>query len=62
MDVFGITQEEVSENLRDCGLSDMENQVREWYGGFTFGNRTDIYNPWSIMSTQNGGFYLQAVI
>ena len=24
--------------------------VRKWYDGFTFGNRTDIYNPWSILN------------
>lgn len=42
---FDFTQEEVSETLRECGLSDMEEQVRDWYDGFTFGNRTDIYNP-----------------
>lgn len=49
-DSFGFTQEEVSENLRECGLSDMEEQVKDWYDGFTFGNRTDIYNPWSIIN------------
>lgn len=49
-DSFGFTQEEVSENLRERGLSDMEGQVRDWYDGFTFGARTDIYNPWSIIN------------
>ncbi len=49
-ELFGFTQEEVSENLRENGLSDMEEQVRDWYDGFTFGNRTDIYNPWSIIN------------
>lgn len=29
----------------------MEKQgVKQWYDGFTFGNSTDIYNPWFIMS------------
>ncbi len=49
-DMFGFTQREVSENLRECGLSDMEEQVRSWYNGFTFGTRTEIYNPWSIIN------------
>lgn len=49
-DFFGFTQEEVSKSLRECGLSDMEEQVKDWYDGFTFGNRTDIYNPWSIIN------------
>ncbi|MDE7297207.1 MAG: ATP-binding protein, partial [Lachnospiraceae bacterium] len=49
-DSFGFTQEEVSDALREFGLSDREAVVRDWYDGFTFGNRTDIYNPWSIIN------------
>lgn len=49
-DSFGFTQNEVSETLRECGLSEMEEQVKDWYDGFTFGKRTDIYNPWSIIN------------
>lgn len=49
-DSFGFTQEEVSETLHEFGLSDMEEQVKDWYDGFTFGTRTDIYNPWSIIN------------
>lgn len=49
-DAFGFTQEEVSDALREFGLSDMEDRVKDWYDGFTFGNRTDIYNPWSIIN------------
>ena len=49
-DSFGFTQEEVSEALKEFGLENMEGSVREWYDGFTFGNKTDIYNPWSIIN------------
>ncbi|MDE7045244.1 MAG: AAA family ATPase, partial [Acetatifactor sp.] len=49
-EVFGFTQEEVSAALREYGLSDMEERVRDWYDGFTFGEETDIYNPWSIIN------------
>ena len=49
-DAFGFTQEEVSDALREFGLSDMEERVKDWYDGFTFGDRTDIYNPWSIIN------------
>ena len=49
-DSFGFTQEEVMESLRECGLSGMADQVGDWYDGFTFGSRTDIYNPWSIIN------------
>ena len=49
-DSFGFTQEEVSMALCEFGMSDMEESVRKWYDGFTFGDRTDIYNPWSIIN------------
>lgn len=47
-DSFGFTQDEVSAALQEFGLAGKEEEVRLWYDGFTFGNRTDIYNPWSI--------------
>ncbi len=49
-DCFGFTEEEVSAALKEYALTDRELQVREWYDGFTFGHRTDIYNPWSIVN------------
>ncbi len=49
-DFFGFTQEEVTAALKEFGLSDMEECVKDWYDGFCFGNRTDIYNPWSIIN------------
>ncbi len=47
-DSFGFTQEEVSAALREFGLIEQEEMVKTWYDGFTFGAKTDIYNPWSI--------------
>ena len=47
---FGFTQEEVWSALEEYGLSDQKEQVKNWYDGFTFGNRRDIYNPWSILN------------
>ncbi len=49
-DSFGFTQEEVWNALEEYGLSDQKGGVRRWYDGFTFGNKTDIYNPWSIIN------------
>ncbi len=49
-DCFGFTEEEVFRALDDYGLSDRKGEVKSWYDGFTFGNRTDIYNPWSILN------------
>lgn len=31
-------------------MSDRRNQVKDWYDGFTFGDRNEIYNPWSIIN------------
>lgn len=49
-DLFGFTEEEVFAGLGEFGLSDKAGEVKAWYDGFTFGNRTDIYNPWSILN------------
>ena len=47
---FGFTQQEVWDALEEYGLSAKKDEVRRWYDGFTFGNKTDIYNPWSIIN------------
>ena len=47
---FGFTQEEVWEALEEYGLSEQRQLVQDWYDGFTFGKREDIYNPWSIIN------------
>ena len=49
-DCFGFTQEEVFASLEEYGLSEQKQQVKDWYDGFTFGSRKDIYNPWSIIN------------
>ena len=47
---FGFTESEVFNVLDEYGLSDKKQEVKLWYDGFTFGNQTDIYNPWSIIN------------
>ncbi len=47
---FGFTQEEVSDALKEFDLSGQEEEVKRWYDGFIFGEKTDIYNPWSILN------------
>ncbi len=47
---FGFTEEEVFSALEEFGLSDRKEEVKKWYDGFTFGNMTDIYNPWSVIN------------
>ena len=49
-DCFGFTEEEVFAALDEYGLPEQKQQVKNWYDGFTFGNKTDIYNPWSIIN------------
>ena len=49
-DSFGFTEEEVFAVLEEYGLSDQKEQVKSWYDGFTFGQKKDIYNPWSIIN------------
>ena len=52
---FGFTEEEVFQALTSCGRARDRDQVRQWYDGFTFGNTTDIYNPWSITNFLESG-------
>ncbi len=47
---FGFTQEVVSDALKEFDLSGQEEEVKLWYDGFIFGEKTDIYNPWSILN------------
>ena len=54
-DCFGFTEEEVFAALDEYGLSHKKQEVKNWYDGFTFGNHTDIYNPWSITNFLDTG-------
>lgn len=49
-DCFGFTEEEVFDALDEFGMPERKQEVKDWYDGFTFGNRKDIYNPWSILN------------
>lgn len=44
---FGFTEEEVFAAMDAQKISN-KHEVKSWYNGFSIGNRTDIYNPWSI--------------
>ncbi len=45
--MFGFTEDEVLQILKDFGRLDQADIVREWYNGYRFGSQT-IYNPWSV--------------
>lgn len=47
---FGFTEKEVFRALEEAGQGEHKVGVKKWYDGFTFGEHTDIYNPWSIIS------------
>ena len=47
---FGFTEEEVFAALDEYALSDRKQEVKDWYDGFIFGKKKDIYNPWSILN------------
>ena len=49
-DCFGFTEDEVFAALDEYGLSEKKQEVKNWYDGFIFGNRRDMYNPWSILN------------
>ncbi len=52
---FGFTEEEVFSALDEFGMSENRENVKSWYDGFTFGKKTDIYNPWSIINYLDTG-------
>ena len=54
---FGFTEEEVFTVLENEGIPEEKEHVRYWYDGFSFGNRKDIYNPWSITKYLDTGEY-----
>lgn len=54
---FGFTEEEVFAVLDERGFGDEKKEIRFWYDGFTFGDTTNIYNPWSITKFLDSGAY-----
>lgn len=53
-DCFGFTESEVFQAMDEYGYTN-KNELKEWYDGFVFGNKTDIYNPWSILNFLDSG-------
>ena len=47
---FGFTEEEVFTSLSEYKLVEQKEGVKQWYDGFVFGHKRDIYNPWSILN------------
>lgn len=53
-DCFGFTEEEVFAAMDEYGYTEKA-EVKKWYNGFTFGEKKDIYNPWSILNYLDTG-------
>lgn len=56
---FGFTEEETEKLLAYYGMSEKENELRDWYDGYLFGNE-EIYNPWSVINYISKGCIPQA--
>ena len=46
---FGFTDEEVRKMLNYYGFADKYEAVKEWYGGYLFGE-SEIYCPWDVIN------------
>ncbi len=56
---FGFTESEVIEMLDYYGAPDKEEELRDWYDGYYFGQK-EIYNPWSVINYISRGCLPQA--
>ena len=46
---FGFTHQEVHDMLEYYNMLDKEEEIKDWYNGYLFGNE-EIYNPWSVIN------------
>ncbi len=49
-DKFGFTKNETEKLLTYFDLQKDKEKLAKWYDGYKFGNTSQIYNPWSIVS------------
>ena len=49
-DNFGFTEKETGKILKDFGLENKKEEIKYWYDGYKFGDKSNIYNPWSIVN------------
>jgi len=49
-DKFGFTHEEVSCLLTHYELEPHAKAIAEWYNGYTFGRKRELFNPWSVLN------------
>ena len=51
---FGFTPSEVHDMLEYYGVTEKEEELKDWYDGYLFGS-TEIYNPWSVINYVSRG-------
>lgn len=51
---FGFTEDEVFAAMDEFGYTNKA-LVKRWYDGFIFGDKKDIYNPWSVLNFLDTG-------
>lgn len=56
---FGFTESEVKAMISYYGVSDKEEELKDWYDGYLFGSE-EIYNPWSVINYISKGCIPQA--
>lgn len=56
---FGFTEDEVIKMLNYYGVSEKEEELKDWYDGYLFGSK-EIYNPWSVINYISKGCIPQA--
>lgn len=48
-DIFGFTEKEVFQLLKDNCLTEYSAEIRRWYDGYRFGD-SDVYCPWDVLN------------
>ena len=56
---FGFTYPEVHRMMEYYGVVEKEEELKDWYDGYLFGNK-EIYNPWSVINYISKGCTPQA--
>lgn len=46
---YGFTHDEVDALLKHYDLESYRSDIKKWYDGYTFGNTSGMYNPWSVL-------------
>ena len=54
-DCFGFTEEEVKCVLTKYEIDKYIDGMKKFYNGYIFGNKTEIYNPWSVLNYFKSG-------